>query len=325
MTHRRMLLGAVAASLTLAFAGPAAAQPFPSRNLTIVVPFPPGGVTDQVARVVAQKLQDSLGKTVIVENKPGAGGQIAAAVVTKAEADGHTLFIGDSGALAINPGLYKNFSYDPLKDLTPVSNLVTSPLVLVVPKDSPANSVAELVALAKKKPGGLSYASQGIGTVGHLLGELFRTQTGTTLHHVAYKGSAPALQDVMSGQVDLLFDPVITASPLVTTAKLKALAIADAKRSPALPGVKTLAESGTQGVEAGVWFGMVAKAGTPVPVVKRLNEEVQKALRSPDVVKRFTDQGLVLAGNTPEQFGAFLKSEVARWAPIVKASGASVE
>jgi len=185
--------------------------------------------------------------------------------------------------------------------------------------------VAELVALAKKKPGGLNYASQGIGTVGHLLGELFRSRTGTSLNHVAYKGSAPALQDVMSGQVDLLFDPVITASPLITGSKLKALGLADTRRSPTLPQVQTLAEAGTSGVDAGVWFGLVAKAGTPEPVVKRLNDEVQKALKSPDVAKRFTDQGLVLAGNTPEQFGAFMKAEVARWAPIVKASGASVD
>jgi tripartite-type tricarboxylate transporter receptor subunit TctC len=325
MNTRRLLLHTLAASLALALVGPAAAQAFPTKNLTVVVPFPPGGVTDQVARVIAQKLQEGLGKTVIVENKPGAGGQIAAAVVTKADADGHTLFIGDSGALAINPGLYKNFSYDPLKDFTPISNLVASPLVLVVPKDSPANSVAELIALAKKKPGGLNYASQGIGTVGHLLGELFRTQTGTALNHVAYKGSAPALQDVMGGQVDLLFDPVITASPLVTTGKLKALGVAAARRSTTLPEVKTLAEAGTAGVDAGVWFGLVAKAGTPEPVVKKLSEEVQKALKSADVVKRFTDQGLALVGNTPAEFGAFMRSEVARWAPIVKASGASID
>jgi tripartite-type tricarboxylate transporter receptor subunit TctC len=322
MNLHRLLTGAALAAF--AIVGPAAAQTFPSKNINIVVPFPPGGVTDQVARVVAEKLQAGLGKPVIVENKPGAGGQIAAAAVLKADADGHTLFIGDSGALAINHGLYKKFSYDPLKDFTPISNLVASPLVLVVPKDSPANSVSELVALAKQK-NGLNYASQGIGTVGHLLGELFRTKTGTALNHVAYKGSAPALQDLAGGQVDLLFDPVITASPLVTSGKIKALGLAAAGRSATLPDVKTLSESGTPGVDAGVWFGLVAKAGTPEPVVRRLNEEVQKALKSPDVVKRFNDQGLEIVATTPAQFGAFMKDEVARWAPIVKASGASVE
>jgi tripartite-type tricarboxylate transporter receptor subunit TctC len=325
MNVRRLLLGTALAACAAALAGPVAAQGFPSRNISIVVPFPPGGVTDQVARVLAQKLQESLGKTVIVENKPGAGGQIAASMVLKADADGHTLFIGDSGALAINPGLYKNFSYDPLKDFTPIGNLVASPLVLVVPKDSPAQSVADLVALAKQKSGGLNYASQGIGTVGHLLGELFRTKTGATLNHVAYKGSAPALQDVAGGQVDLLFDPVITASPLVTSGKIKALGIAAPARSPTLPDVKTLTEAGTPGVDAGVWFGIVAKAGTPEPVVQKLNEEVRKALKSPDVIKRFGDQGLSIVGDTPAQFGAFMKAEVARWAPIVKASGASVD
>lgn len=323
MKTRRLTLAALALS-GLALATGAHAQAFPSKNITIIVPFPAGGLTDQVARVVAEKMQGSLGKTVIVDNKPGAGGQIAAQVVKQAPADGHTLFIGDTGALAINPGLYKSFNYDPLKDFTPISNLVASPLVLVVPKDSPANSVAELIALAKKK-GGLNYASQGIGTVGHLLGELFRSKTGIPLNHVAYKGSAPALQDVAGGQVDLLFDPVISALPLVQGGKIKALAIAAASRSPALPEVKTMAEAGTPGVDAGVWFGMVAKTGTPDAVVQQLNAEVRKALASPDVVKRFTDQGLVLVGSTPADFGAFMKAEAARWAPIVKASGASVD
>lgn len=325
MTTRRILLGTLAAGLAVTLANTAAAQDFPSKSITIVVPFPPGGLTDQVARVVAQKLQDSLGKAVVVDNKPGAGGQIAAQQVKAAPADGHTLFIGDTGALAINPGLYKSFSYDPLKDFTPISNLIASPLVLVVPKASPANSVAELIELAKKSPKGLNYASQGIGTVGHLLAELFRTKTGIALNHIAYKGSAPALQDVAGGQVELLFDPVITAAPLVQGGRLKALAVAAPSRSATLPEVKTLAESGTPGVDAGVWFGMVAKAGTPDAVVKTLNDEVRKALASPDVVKRFTDQGLALVGSSPAEFGAFMKAESARWAPIVKASGATVE
>ena len=198
----RTFFGALAASLAVALAGPAHAQTFPSKNITIVIPFPAGGVTDQVSRTIAQKLQDSLGKTVIVENKPGAGGQIAAATVKQAEADGHTLFVGATEMFAINPTLFKKFSYEPLKDFTPVTPLVSSALVLVVPPTSPAKSVAELVALGKTKEGGLNYASQGIGSIGHLLGGLFQSKVGGNYNHVAYKGSAPALQDVMSGQVD---------------------------------------------------------------------------------------------------------------------------
>lgn len=325
MNFRRHAIGALlAAVFAVGLAGPVLAQDFPTKQITIVVPFPPGGLTDQVARVVAQKMQDSLGKPVIVDNKPGAGGQIAGTQVSRADADGHTLFIGDTGALAINQGLYKKFSYDPLKDFQPVANLVSSPLILVVPKDSPANNVADLIALAKKK-NGLNYASQGIGTIGHLLGEMFKTKTGTNLNHIAYKGSASALNDVAGGQVDLLFDPVISASPLVAGGKIKALAIAAPKPSPALPQLKTMADAGTPGVEASVWFGMVVKTGTPAAVVKKLNDEVVKALKSPDVVKRFNDQGLDVIASTPGDFGSFMKSEVARWAPIVQASGATVD
>ena len=325
MTSRRTLVGAFAASLAGAFAAPTSAQTFPSKNITIVVPFPAGGVTDQVARVVGQKLQAELGRTVIIDNRPGGGGQIAAAAVKAAEADGHTLFVGATEMFAINPDLYRKFSYEPLKDFTPVTTLVSSPLVLVVPKDSPVNSVSDLIALAKKKPGGVTFASQGIGSIGHLLGELFRSKAGGTFSHVAYKGSAPALQDLMGGQVDMMFDPVITTSPLIASGKLKALAIASPKRSASLPEVRTLAELGTAGVDASVWFGAVVKAGTPEAVVARLNDALVKALKSPDVAKRFGDQGLETAPLTPAQFSAFMKSEATRWSALVKASGATVD
>jgi tripartite-type tricarboxylate transporter receptor subunit TctC len=323
--NRRRVAGALVASVCLVASVPGVAQTFPTKSLTIVVPFPAGGLTDQVARVLAQKLSESLRQTVIVDNRPGGGSQIAANFVKQAPADGHTLFIGDTGAFAINPGLYRKYSYDPLKDLQPISNLVASPLVLVVPKGSPANSVQDLLALAKKKPDGLNYASQGTGTVGHLLGELFKTKTGASLNHVPYKGSAPAITDVIGGQVDMLFDPVVTISPHVTAGKVKALAIAAPRRSAVLPDVRTLSELGVSGVEASVWFGMAVKAGTPDAIVARLNDEVVKALKSPDVVKRFTEQGLEILPTTSQQFGAFMKEETARWAPVVKASGATVD
>lgn len=320
---RRLTLGALAGAALLALAGPAAAQSFPSKTITIVVPFPAGGVTDQIARVLAGKMQDHLGKTVVVDNKPGAGGQIAAQAVKAAEADGHTLFIGATEMFAINPGLFRKFSYDPVKDFQPVTTLISSPLVLVVPKDSPANSVADLVAAGKKKE--LNFASQGVGSIGHLLGELFRSRTSGNFAHVAYKGSAPALQDLMGAQVDLMFDPVITTAPLIGSGRLKALAIAAPKRAPQLPEVRTLAELGIAGVDAAVWFGAVVKAGTPEPVVARLNESLVKALHSPDVVKRFTEQGLQPIPSTPQAFGSFMKDEITRWGALVKSSGASVD
>jgi tripartite-type tricarboxylate transporter receptor subunit TctC len=321
---RRFTLGALAAAAALALAGAAAAQDFPSKPVTLVVPFPPGGVTDQIARVLAGKLQEDLRQTVIVDNKPGAGGQIAAQAVKSAPADGHTLFVAATEMFAINPTLYRKFSYDPLKDFQPVTSLISSPLVLVVPKSSPVNTVTDLVA-ASKKEGGLNFASQGVGSIGHLLGELYRSRSGGNFNHVAYKGSAPALQDLMGGQVDLMFDPVITTAPLIQSGKLKPLAIAATKRATQLPEVRTLQELGTPGVDASVWFGAVVKTGTPAPTVARLNESLAKALRSPDVVKRFSDQGLQPMPMSPQAFGSFMKEEITRWSALVKTSGASVE
>lgn len=323
MWNRRTLLAlaAFAASATLT----AHAQTFPSRPVTMVVPFPAGGITDSVARALAQKMGDQLGKPVIVDNKPGGGGQIAANYVRQQPADGHTIYVGATEMFAINPTLFRNFSYDPLKDFTPITSLIASPLVLVVPSSSPMNSVAELVQQAKARKDGLNFASQGIGSIGHLLGELFRSKSGGHYNHVAYKGSAPALQDVMGGQVDFMFDPVITTAPLIAGKKLKPLAIAAAKRSPQLPDVPTLAELGIQGVDAGVWFGAVAKAGTPAPVVDRLNDAILKAMKDPEVLKRFADQGMQPFPSSPAQFGSFLQAEQNRWVPLVKASGATVD
>ncbi|MFS8980085.1 tripartite tricarboxylate transporter substrate binding protein [Cupriavidus necator] len=332
--HRLLasLIAPLAAAATLigtgsALAAPAAAQApaFPTRPVTIVVPFPAGGITDMIARQVAQQMQSDLGKPVIVENRPGGGGQIAALAVKRAEPDGHTVFVAATEMFAINPGLYRNFSFDPLKDFKPVTALAASPLVLVVPQGSPATSVKELVALAKSRADGVNYASQGIGSIGHLLGGLFADKSGGKFTHVAYKGSAPALQDVMAGQVDMMFDPVITTSPLIKGGKVKPLAIAASKRSPSVPDVRTLAELGMPGLDAGVWFGMVVRTGTPDAVVARLNESALKALKAPEVAKRFADQGLDPMPMSPQQFGTFLASESTRWTPLVKASGASVE
>ena len=322
MVPRRSLLATLALA---ALPGLALAQAFPQRSITLVVPFPAGGITDQISRAMAQKMGETLGQAVIVDNKQGGGGQIAANTVKQAPADGHTIFVGATEMFAINQNLFRKFSYDPLKDFAPITSLIASPLVLVVPANSPINSVQDLVQQAKTRKGGLNFASQGIGSIGHLLGELFRGQAGGEYNHVAYKGSAPALQDVMAGQVDMMFDPVITTAPLIAGKKIKPLAIAAAKRSPQLPDVPTLAELGIKGVDAGVWFGAAARSGTPAPVITKLNEAFLKALNDPEVLKRFSDQGMQAFPSTPAQFGSFMQSEVGRWAPLIKASGASVD
>lgn len=324
MCNRRTLTRLLFMSLAGAVL-PAQAQSFPSRPLTMVVPFPAGGITDTVARALAQKMGEQLGKPVVVDNRPGGGGQIAAAHVRQQPADGHTLYVAATEMFAINPTLFRRFSYDPVKDFTPITSLIASPLVLVVPANSPLHSVAELVRQAKERNGGLNYASQGMGSIGHLLGETFRGKAGGSYHHVAYKGSTPALQDVMGGQVDFMFDPVITTAPLIAGGKLKPLAIAADKRSPQLPQVPTLRELGIAGMDAGVWFGAVAKAGTPAAVVLRLNEAILKAMQDPEVLKRFAEQGMQPFPSTPAQFGSFMQAEIARWAPLIKASGASID
>ncbi|TFF54542.1 tripartite tricarboxylate transporter substrate binding protein [Comamonas sp. A23] len=325
MWNRRQLFAAGAASLAACVGTPAIAQNFPNRAVTMVVPFPAGGITDAVARALASKMGEQLGKPVIVDNRPGGGGQIAAAYVRQQAADGHTLYVGATEMFAINPSLFRNFSYDPLKDFSPVTSLIASPLVLVVPANSSLTSVKELIAQAKSRKDGLNFASQGMGSIGHLLGETFRGKVGGKFNHVAYKGSAPALQDVMGGQVDFMFDPVITTAPLVAGKKLKPLAIAADKRSPQMPDVPTLAELGVPGVNAGVWFGAVVKTGTTAAVVERLNDAIHQAMKDPEVVKRFADQGMQAFPSTPAQFGSFMQSELTKWGPLVKASGASIE
>ncbi len=324
MTSKRQFLLACALAMpALGFAQSAPA--FPQRQITMVVPFPAGGITDTVARALALKMGENLGKPVIVENKPGGGGQIAAAQVRLAPADGHTIYVAATEMFAINPVLFRKFSYDPLKDFTPVTSLIRSPLVLVVPDNSPIKDVDGLIKAAKAPGKGLSFASQGPGSIGHLLGEVFRAKTQGQFTHVPYKGSAPGLQDLMAGQVDMMFDPVISTAPLIAGKKLRPLAIAATERAPQMPQVPTLQELGLPGLDAQVWFGAVAKAGTPAPVVQRLNEAIHAAMKDPEVQKRFAEQGMQAFPSTPAQFGQFMQAEAARWAPLVKASGAVID
>lgn len=314
------------AALSLAsLGGIASGQAFPSKPITLVVPFAAGGPTDSISRNIAQKMSDTLGQTVVVDNRPGAGGQIAGTFVKQARPDGYTLFVGATEMFAINQTLFSKFSYDPLKDFKPVSAFVETPMILVVAKDSPANTVQELVALAKTKQGGLTYASQGLGSVGHLLGQTMGAKTGATLVHVPYKGSAPALQDLATGRVDMMFDVVASSGPLIASGKLKSLAVANPNAFANLPGVPTLSAGGINGMDASVWFAVVAPAGTPDTAIATLNDAVTKAINNPELVKRFGDQGMRPMPMNPQQFGAFMKAEADRWTPIVKASGAVVD
>lgn len=298
---------------------------FPSKPITIVVPFPAGGVTDQLARGVGQKMSESLKVPVIVDNRPGAGAQIAANVVKQAPADGYTIFIGDIGSFALNGNLYAKLSYDLLKDFKPLARLALAPALLVVGADSPFKTAADLVAAVKTKPGGVSIASQSTGSGGHLFAEMLRDKTNGTVNHVPYRGSSPALIDLVGNQVEVFFDPMITSGPFVKDGRLRALAIGADKRSPQFPNVPTLAEVGLGDINLVAWFGLAAKAGTPPAVVSLLSNEVVKAMQSPELTKKFSDQGLDVAPMTDAQFGPFVKDETARWGAVIKNANIKLE
>jgi tripartite-type tricarboxylate transporter receptor subunit TctC len=314
-----LLLGA---SLPAQAQAPAAA--YPVKPVKVIVPYPPGGPTDIVARVVFQQVSDSTGQQFLVENRAGAGGNIGAEAVARAPADGYTLLVATT-AHAINMSLFKNLNYDVVKDFAPVTLLTQGPLVLVATPAFPAGNVRELIALAKAKPTTLNFASSGNGQSTHLSGELFNTMAGIKLGHVPYKGSAPALTDVIGGQVPLMFDTMLSAMPFVKTGKLKALAVTSAQRSPAAPELPTVAESGLPGYEVVAWNGLLAPAGTPKAVIDRLSDELAKAMAVAQVREKFSVQGFAASWDTPEQFGSFLRSEVAKWTKTVKASGATLD
>jgi tripartite-type tricarboxylate transporter receptor subunit TctC len=324
-TQRNWFQVLLAGTVLVGAAGLAHAQAFPSRPVTIVIPFPPGGISDNSTRVIAQKAAAGLGQPIVIENRPGAGGQIGADVVKSAKPDGHTLYLANIGSHGINQSLYSKLSYDPMKDFEPVTILFSSPNLVVVPASSPVKSMAELIAYAKTKPGKASYGSQSIGSGGHLSGEIVKAKNGLDLVHVPYKGSAPVLTDLVAGRIDFLFDPITTALPFVKDGKLRALAITADKRSPLVPDVPTLAELGYAGYDVNPWFGLAAPAGTPRPIIDRLNAEFAKAAKDPEVVKRLADQGIEATSMTPEQFAAFIKSETARWTEVVKISGAKAD
>lgn len=311
------------AALSLAASAAAIAGDWPAKPITLVVPYPPGGPTDIVARVVAQGLGEELGQTLIIDNRSGAGGNIGADMVAKSAPDGYTLLLATT-AHAINMSLFKNLSYDTRKSFMPVSLLTKGPLVIVARPGLPAANVPELIALAKSTPGKLSFASSGNGQSTHLAAELFNAMSGTRMVHVPYRGSAPALTDVMGGQTDIMFDTMLSAMPYVQGGKLRALAVTGAARSPAAPNVPTVAESGLAGYEATAWNGLMAPAGTPEPVVRRLSEALRKVLGRPDLQQKFAAQGFVAEWMEPADYGRFLDAEVDKWAGVVKSSGATV-
>lgn len=326
-TRRRHLLLAAACSTNLAlWPATGRAADFPTRPLSLVVPFAPGGPTDAMARVLASALKGPLGQNVLVENKAGAGGNLGAEAVARAAADGHTLLFGTSGPLAINQYLYPRLGYDPARSFAPVVQVGYLPNVLVVHPAVQARNVQDLVALARARPGTLSYASSGNGASSHLAGVMFNLRTGADIQHIPYKGTGPALNDLLGGQVAMTFTDVLTALPHIQAGKLRALAVTTASRSKALPDVPTLAEQGVKNMDVSVFFGIVVPAATPADVVARLNAAFVKVLADPEVRGKLTAQGLEPpAATTPQHLADFMRAEAARWQDVVKASGARLD
>ena len=320
--RRRSILLALACAL---LAGSAAAQNFPAKPLKLVVPYPPGGTTDIVARPVAKGLQQALGQPVVIENRPGAGGNIGMDYVAKSEPDGHTLAISSVSTLAIAPSLYKALPYDVMRDLAPVTRIAAVPNVLIVNPAVPANSVKELIAYAKAHPGVLRFGSAGSGTTVHLSAELFKSMAGIEMEHVPYKGAAPAMIDLLGNRVQLMFDFLSSALAQIKARKVKALGVTGPRRSALLPDVPTIAEAGLPGYEVYAAFGVLAPAGTPSAVVHRLRDEIVKVLRTPEMHDILAAQGGEPIGDTPEQFAGRLKAEIDKWAAVVKTSGAQVD
>ena len=323
MMNARLFL--VASLFAAVGALPAAAQNYPAKALRLIVPFTPAGSVDIASRAIAIELTKTLGQSVSVENRPGAGGNLGGEAAARSAPDGYTLFMSTSGIQAINPALYSKMNFDPNKDLLPVAPLVSLSNVLVLHPSVKANSVKDVIALAKAEPGKLAYASSGAGTSIHMSAAMFTQLTQTDMIHIPYKGSGPALVDLLAGQVQMMFDNIPSSLPHIKSGKLHAIATTGARRDPALPDLPTIAEAGVPGYESGVWFGLMVPAGTPKEIVARLNAEAVKGAKSPEFVKRMTDLGYNIIPGSPEQMGSMIKDEIARWTPIVKASGAKVD
>jgi tripartite-type tricarboxylate transporter receptor subunit TctC len=332
-TRRNCLLPAALMSV-LAMAGlsiaglgviPASAQDYPNRPITLVVPFPPGGSTTIVGRIIADRMSEALGQSIVVDNRGGAGGTIGSRAVSKSAPDGYTILLGYSGTLAIGPTLYGNVGYDPRKDFDPIGRIGTAPNTLVVHPSVPVHSVRELIAYAKTNPNGLNFGSAGIGTVSHVCGEYFASAAGITLTHVPYKGTGPAIIDLLGGHIPVTFAPVPATHDNAVTGKLRMLAVTSAVRSTLLPDVPTIAEAALPGFEAVLRYGLVAPPGTPRPIIERLNAALNNALASDDVRSRLAIEGAEPLPSTPEEYAADIDREETQWSKVVKASGARAE
>jgi tripartite-type tricarboxylate transporter receptor subunit TctC len=308
-------------SLVFAPAAALAQADYPSRPITIVVPFPPGGSSDVVTRMVAQKVAENLKANVVIENRGGGGGVPAAITTKQAAPDGYTLFLANNGLFAIMPALTADIRFDPIKDFQPVTPLFSFPSVLVVPAGSPAKSAKDLVELAKKKPGGLNYASQGVGSGGHILGEMFRMKSGAPFTHVPYRGAGPAVQDLAAGNVDFLFSSYVSAIGQVQGGKLRVLAWTATKRSLAIPDTPTMAEAGYPGTELEIWQGIVAPLGTPPALVRKLNEEFTKAAKSPEIVAKVAAQAVEMYTTSPQDMSKLIASDIERLGKVIRDAG----
>ena len=324
-TSKILRLLAIALLATQAMLAGAQAA-FPSKPIHLIVPYPPGSGTDIVGRILAQKLSESWGQPVLVENRPSAGAIVGVDAVAKAAPDGYTIGIGDTGPLALNPALYAKLPYDPIRDLAPVTLIANLPFILVVNPAVPASNLAQLIALAKKRPGQINYASVGNGSAVHLATELLKTRAGISLVHIPYKGSAGALASVVSGDTSLMFVNLLSSSQLVKSGKLRALAVGSSKRIGAEPDLPTVAEAGVAGYEFQAWFGVVAPAGTPAPIIDKLNQELRRIIALPEVRDRLSSQGgMEVTGSSPEAFSALIRSEIERWGRQVRQTGARVD
>jgi len=316
---RRRLLGLIALGCGV-FVGIAHGQGYPNKSIRIVVPAAPGGGTDYTARLIGRKLSEAWGQAVIIDNRGGAAGNIGVDIVAKSSPDGYTLLVPIT-SFPTNPSLYSKLPFDTIKDFAPISRLVLVPLLLVVNPSVPATSVGELITLAKARPGQLNFANTGGGTTAHLAGELFKKMAGIDIVSITYKGGGPAVIDLIAGQVQIYFSTIPTAIQQVNAGKLRALAVTSLKRVPELPTIVTVEEAGLPGFEVVAWFGLFAPAGVPRPIITKLNEEVVKILKLPETHKQLAGHGLIPAGGTPEELGKFLKSEIGRWAKLIKEAG----
>ena len=324
-TKTMLALSLAMIALLAPVAATAQGAAYPGKPIRFVVPFPPGGGTDILSRALGQKMSQSLGQPFVIDNRPGAGGNIGADLAAKSPPDGYTLVMGQTSNLAVNPSLYAKLPYDPIRDFAPITLVTETPIVVVVAQSSPIKSVADLIAQAKAKPGTINFASPGNGTVGHLAGELFKKMAGVDLVHIPYRGATPALTDLIGGQINLYFASAPVAMPQIKGGRIRAIAVTSRTRSPALPEVPTLAESGLTGFDASSWYGLLAPAGTPRDIIAKLHAAATQAMKESDLKDSMTAEGGEPIGNTPEQFAAFIKSEGAKWAKVVKESGAKID